>query len=383
MFKKNILIIDQEKELSDRISGMLQIRGYEVEVAYSGSEALKKVRPSLDLILLDLSLPDIKGFEICQRLRADPNHQHIPIIMTSAQAHFEDKLQGFYLGADDYLVKPFEIEELFARIDAVLRRSIFHQLEAFPIVKEELVRELRKILDQELIVPFFQPIYTFKPFRLLGLEVLTRSTTITILADPNLLFKAALKFGFYHDLEMLSWSKALRVLAKFLTKEKIFLNCSPYLVEGPKFLQVKKIFEDHQISPKNVILEITERSAIRDYKIFYEHLNRFRQFGFQFAVDDVGGGYASLEAIVETRPEVVKIDNHIIRDLKGDAFKRSIVKFIVSFCKENNILSIAEGIETQEDLHTVQELGVDAGQGYYLYRPTPKIDLQHISQIKI
>ena len=89
----------------------------------------------------------------------------------------------------------------------------------------------------------------------------------------------------------------------------------------------------------------------------------------------MGGGYASLEAIVETKPEVVKIDRHIVVDLKTDSFKRSIVKFIVAFCKENKILSIAEGIESKEDLNTVIDLGVDAGQGYYLYRPTSQVDL--------
>ena len=93
------------------------------------------------------------------------------------------------------------------------------------------------------------------------------------------------------------------------------------------------------------------------------------------AVDDVGGGYASLESIVETRPDVVKIDRHIISDLKRDPFRRSIVKFIVAFCKENHIVSVAEGIETQQDLDTVISLGVDAGQGYFLYKPTTQINL--------
>ena len=80
-------------------------------------------------------------------------------------------------------------------------------------------------------------------------------------------------------------------------------------------------------------------------------------------MDDVSGGYASLEAIVATKPEVVKIDRHIVHELGKDSLKRSIVKFIVAFCKENSILSVAEGIERKEDLDILIELGVDAGQG--------------------
>jgi EAL domain-containing protein (putative c-di-GMP-specific phosphodiesterase class I) len=221
-----------------------------------------------------------------------------------------------------------------------------------------------------------------EPFELLGLEVLSRPKTDGILSNPETLFKAAMQYGCYHNLEILSWKKALNYASQFLDTEKLFLNCNPYLVEGPKFLTVKSIFEQHKINVNNIVLEITERSAVTDYNNFYDQLNHYRQHGFKFAVDDVGGGYASLESIVKTRPEVVKIDRHIVTDLAKDEYKKSIVKFIVSFCKENKIFSIAEGIETQTDLETVINLGVDAGQGYYLYRPSPVINLQDMAKVK-
>ena len=151
------------------------------------------------------------------------------------------------------------------------------------------------------------------------------------------------------------------------------MNCDPYLIESSQFLKVNDILQTYHILPQNVVLEITERSAISDSDLFYEHLNYYRNGGFQFAVDDVGGGYASLETIVKTKPEYVKIDRHIIKDLHKDSYKSSIVKFVVSFCKENKIFCIAEGIENEVDLKAVQDLGVDAGQGFFLYKPTPNI----------
>ncbi len=381
--KRRVLIVDDDQGVTQMLMMLLAIKGYEVKIASSGRQAIAMAASmDCDLILLDLVLPDLEGFEVCRRLKEEKSTHHIPIIILSAKYLFEDKVEGLYLGADDYLTKPFEHEELFARMEAVMRRKSFLSFDQDDGDGSSVIFELRKIIDGGLVVPFFQPIYLLKPFRLFGVEVLSRPNTQTMLANPELLFKAALQFGCYCDLEIVVWKKALAMLADPLREGKIFLNCNPYLLEGPVFLKIQSIFDEHHIARKNVVLEITERSAISDFKIFYESLRRYRELGFQVAVDDVGGGYASLESIVEIKPNVVKIDGHIVSNLKKDAFKRSIIKFLVSFCQERHVLSVAEGIETKEDLDAVIDLGVDAGQGYYFYRPTPLInlsDLEHLA----
>ncbi len=375
--KKRVLIIDDDRTLTQMLAMIMQMRGYQVDIARTGQEALKTVATvRFDLILLDLILPDLDGLELCRCLKQEKATLHIPIIIVSARYLFEDKVEGLYLGADDYLTKPFENEELFARMEAVMRRRLFFDMDQSGRGKGIVILEIRKIIDQELIESFFQPIYLLKPFKLLGLEVLTRPSTRTALSNPELLFKAALQFGFYCDLEMLCWKKALKLVSGHpLSDAKIFLNCNPYMVEAQKFLKIKSVFDENRVDVQKVILEITERSAVANFKTFYERLRHLRNRGFGVAVDDVGGGYASLESIVETHPDVVKIDRHIISHLKRDPFRRSIVKFIVAFCKESHIISVAEGIETQQDLDTVMDLGVDAGQGYFLYRPTAQINL--------
>ena len=83
-----------------------------------------------------------------------------------------------------------------------------------------------------------------------------------------------------------------------------------------------------------------------------------------------------MESIIETRPEVVKIDRRIVHKMDTDALRRSIVKFIVSFCKEHGIMSVAEGIETKADFEVAKQLGVDAGQGYYFHKPAPEFITQ-------
>ena len=382
-YRKHVLIVDDEKSLSQMLTMLLETRGYDVEVVTSGQEALTKVSSQVDLILLDLILPDIDGFEICRLLKRKEATRHIPIIIISAQDVSENKVEGLYLGADDFLVKPCDIEELIARMEAVWRRGDFSDSRRVPNYEYEVIIELRKILEQELIIPFFQPIYRLNPFELYGLEVLSRPAIDGKLSSPEHFFKCALQFGLYQEMEMLCWSKAIDILSEQKIDTQIFLNCNPFLVEGSKFDKIKMIFEHSDIKPENVVLEITERSAISDFELFCHKMKHFRDYGFRFAVDDVGGGYASLEALVQTKPDIVKIDRHIISGLTDDPFKKSMVKFIVAFCKENDIQVIAEGIETKEVLKAVIDLGVDSGQGYYLYEPTSQIDLLGMKNVKI
>lgn len=381
--QKNILIIDDDTSVTKMLSLLLETRGYHVSIAASAREALEKASYTIDLILLDLVLPDSEGFELCRRLKENRETRPIPIIILSAKLIQEDIVEGLYLGADDCLNKPFEYEELIARMEAVMRRAKLFRHNLASHGEEAIICELRKIVDEGLIVPFFQPIFCLNPFKLYGLEVLSRAQTQSMLANPELLFKAAIQFGFYQDLEILAWKKALEYVSPLLSSEKLFLNCNPFLVEGAKFLRVKSIFEQLNVKVENVILEITERSAINDFKAFYEHLRYYRDYGFKFAVDDVGGGYASLESIVETKPEVIKIDPHIVHDLENDPFKQSIIRFVVAFCKENKILSVAEGIETKKDLENIRRLGIDAVQGYYLYRPTQQVNIEKINSISL
>ncbi len=373
--KKRVLIVDDDLAVTQMLTMVLQIRGYEVIIAGSGSEAIDMAASdNLDLILLDLVLPDLEGFEVCRRLKEEKKTNHIPIIILSARYLYEDKVEGLYLGADDYLTKPFDQEELVARMDAVIRRRSLVVPKTLD-GSDLMVSELRKIIKQETLESFFQPIYFLKPFRLFGLEVLSRVLAPSPLANPEVLFNLALRFGLYSELEMLAWRKALRTIRPLLRDEKVFLNCNPYFIEGPKFLDIQNIFDDSGVSTNNIILEITERSEISDFKIFYESVQRFRDRGFWLAVDDVGGGYASFESIVEIKPEIVKIDHHLVSSIHQDQFKRSVVKCVVNFCRENNIISIVEGIETKEDLQVALDLGVDAVQGYLLYRPTNALDL--------
>src|SRR3954451_4738802 len=118
-----ILVVEDEKDLQEVLAYNLQQAGHVAIVVGTGREALAAVaegRP--DLMLLDLMLPDVSGIEICRRLKSEATTRDLPIVMVTAKGDEVDRVVGFELGADDYVVKPYSLRELLLRIDAVLRR---------------------------------------------------------------------------------------------------------------------------------------------------------------------------------------------------------------------------------------------------------------------
>src|SRR3954467_9350718 len=122
MSGERLLLVDDEDNLRSMLDAALRHLGFEVHPVANGRDALEampKVRP--DLVVLDVMLPDVDGFEVCRRLRTEGSRT--PVLFLTARDGTEDKVRGLTMGGDDYLVKPFSLEELVARINAVLRRS--------------------------------------------------------------------------------------------------------------------------------------------------------------------------------------------------------------------------------------------------------------------
>lgn len=123
-----ILLVDDEAELTDPLSRLLRREGYQVDVAADGENALQKVQSVLaigedyDLLILDWMLPHLSGLDLCQRLRS--HGQLTPVLFLTAKDTLDDRVAGLDAGADDYLVKPFELRELLARVRALLRRAV-------------------------------------------------------------------------------------------------------------------------------------------------------------------------------------------------------------------------------------------------------------------
>lgn len=152
MGKPRLLIVEDDADISKMLRIYFSGQQYAVEIAARGSEALEKTRHNLpNLIVLDIMLPDIDGFEVCQNLRTNMRTSHVPIIFLTQKDERSDKLQGLELGADDYITKPFDIEELKLRVQRAITRSEQQSLtdprSGLPsgrLIEEQLRRAIRK-----------------------------------------------------------------------------------------------------------------------------------------------------------------------------------------------------------------------------------------------
>lgn len=141
METKKILVVDDEQDLCEILLYNLKSAGYQAEAAYSGEMAMEKDPSQYNLLLLDVMMPGMSGFELAEKLKANEKTASIPIIFLTAKDTEDDTLKGFGLGADDYVTKPYSVREVVARVKAVLARS--HK----PEVKENVISFEGLVLD--------------------------------------------------------------------------------------------------------------------------------------------------------------------------------------------------------------------------------------------
>lgn len=121
--KKRVLVVDDEQDIVDLLSYNLTKEGYDVVSAFNGEQALERAAGGVDLVLLDLMMPVLDGFETCRRLKADPATASVPVIFLTARSGEVDEILGLELGADDFITKPISPRKVVARVRAALRRS--------------------------------------------------------------------------------------------------------------------------------------------------------------------------------------------------------------------------------------------------------------------
>jgi len=121
--RRRVLLVEDDGDIAEAISYQLEKTGLHVRVARTGEEGLEAVRKGVDLVLLDLNLPGMDGLEVCRMIRRQTTTAHVPIIIVSARADEVDRVLGLEMGADDYVVKPFSLKELAARVKVALRRA--------------------------------------------------------------------------------------------------------------------------------------------------------------------------------------------------------------------------------------------------------------------
>jgi len=237
-------------------------------------------------------------------------------------------------------------------------------------VKDEK-QMLNKIIESESITPVYQPIVSLEDGSIFGYEALSRISVKDFEIDIGRLFRLADTMNKSWELEVLCRTKALKNFTQSSLGKKLFLNVNPNVINDDKFKEgfTKTRLREYGLDFDNVIFEITERISILDNKIFLNSIDHYRKQKYRIAIDDVGAGYSGLNTITAIRPNIIKLDINLIKDIDKDETKLFLCRAMVDFCKNSGILLVAEGIETEEELKTLIQLNVDFGQGYFLEIP--------------
>lgn len=229
-----------------------------------------------------------------------------------------------------------------------------------------------KILDENLFDYHFQPIINVKNGEVFAYEALMRARNDTKVSPLSIIKYATMQERLF-DVERSTFLNVLRIVSENKADfgdAKVFINSIPGVMVGDGDLSD---ISEHlaKISDK-VVIELTEEAELNDddlmkLKQFYNKLN------IDIAVDDYGTGYSNVSNLLRYMPNYVKIDHSLISDINNQSRKQHFVREIIDFCHDNNILALAEGVETTEEMRIAVNLGADLIQGYYMGVPSPKV----------
>jgi EAL domain-containing protein (putative c-di-GMP-specific phosphodiesterase class I) len=231
-----------------------------------------------------------------------------------------------------------------------------------------LLREqFKDVLVHRQIETLYQPIVDLSTGAVFAHEALSRGPVDSPFENPEVLFDYALKSDQVWSLEKICMKFSAE---RFVGKRPgmLFVNVETELIHELKS-RGHEVLQPLLAIQSGVVLEITERAAIRDYDLFRESVRVLRELGFRIAIDDAGSGYASLQSIAELRPQYLKISNYLVTGLHKDSIKRDVVEMLVRLAERIDAETVAEGLETEEEKAEVRSLGVTYGQGYLLGRP--------------
>lgn len=231
--------------------------------------------------------------------------------------------------------------------------------------------ELDYILKYRVLQTLYQPVLDSHDGRVFGYEALVRGPSNSPLHAPLPLIRAAARAGRLFELDLVCREFAIRRFRELELPGRLFLNVSPLSLMEPTFRpgETQRLLAELGLSPRQVVIELTEQQPLEDYAVLKSAVAHYTEAGFQIAIDDLGAGYAGLRLWSELRPAFVKIDHHFIAEIGTDAVKREFVRSIHEMATRLGCRVVAEGIETEDDYRTVQELGVQLHQGYHLGRP--------------
>ncbi len=227
------------------------------------------------------------------------------------------------------------------------------------------------VLAADTLTILHQPIHDLRNGRPVGVECLARFADAAE-RGPDRWFAEAATVGLGEQLELLAVRAALRTLPHVPPGCYVAINVSPETVIGGALRDLV-----NGGTPDRLVIEVTEHSAVTNYAALIAQLQPLRAHA-KIAIDDVGSGYAGLRHIVDLRPDILKLDMSLTRDIDTDPARRALAHALVSFAREIGCKLVAEGVETEAERGTLAQLEVHFAQGYLFSRPMPVVAAQQL-----
>jgi EAL domain-containing protein (putative c-di-GMP-specific phosphodiesterase class I)/CheY-like chemotaxis protein len=375
--KSSVLVIDDHRFQRRMLVRMLTALGVpHVLEGGDGASALELLRANRDaigLIVTDVDMPEMDGLEFLRRLAQEAPHTAVAIhsaLDRSLLNSIEIMAAEYGLHLIGVLEKPVSEQVLRSLLERALH-SVPHRARPEPEANET---QVATALSTQEFEPWFQPKIDLRTGHACGAEVLVRWVRLNAApVVPDRFLPIIASAGLMRPLTLDLTARSARCLSLLGTRGGDFtlsLNVCPTLLDDPGFADtLARTLLDAGASPEQVVLEITESAAAHNQGAALENLARLRMRGFDLSIDDFGTGFSSLAQLVRTPFSELKIDRSFVSRLVTERTDRMLVDSVITLARRLGLRSVAEGIETVEQLEILQQLGCELGQGYLFAKP--------------
>jgi len=228
---------------------------------------------------------------------------------------------------------------------------------------------LRDILVKRSLFLEFQPVVDMGTSGVFGYEALVRGPANLGMRSPESLFRLARTAHLSGELLRACVDQTYLSLGGLPSSSNLFMNITPALLYDPQFTRTVSGDSGAELPPTRVVVELAEWAAVRNFELVSEQFEHIRRLGVRLAIDDMGAGHSSLKHLIDLKPDFLKLDMSLIRDVDKDATKRAVIAGLMTFCRNTGAVLVAEGVEQAGERDALAELGVQLAQGFWFARP--------------
>lgn len=241
----------------------------------------------------------------------------------------------------------------------------------------EISSTIDALIEQRMIRPVYQPVFSLQSGRCLGFEGLVRPKPGSGFRNPGALFVAAESVSRTVDLDLAAIREITAGARDLAPDRYLAVNLSPRTLEAAAFNphEIVALAARAGIGPHRLVVELTEREAIEDLEQLTRNLGAFRRLGVRIAIDDVGAGNAGLKLLSSVDYDLLKLDLSLVQSGAVVAPSRSVMRALIELATRRGAVTVAEGIETPIQLEALRDLGIEVGQGYLLGMPGDRLDV--------